>query len=108
MRPKELSVELQDRIVSRHRSGEGYQQMSTALKVLKNTISAALHQSEMYGRVARRKPLLSKRHNNSLLGVCQKAPKDSQTIRYKILWSDETKIELFGLNAKHHVWRKPV
>jgi hypothetical protein len=23
-----------------------------------------------------------------------------------ILWSDETKIELFGLNAKLHVWRK--
>uniref|UniRef100_A0AAZ3RAH1 Transposase n=1 Tax=Oncorhynchus tshawytscha TaxID=74940 RepID=A0AAZ3RAH1_ONCTS len=33
--------------------------------------------------------------------------KDSQTMRNKILWSDETKIELFGLNAKHHVWRKP-
>ena len=25
----------------------------------------------------------------------------------KILWSDETKIELFGLNTKLHVWRKP-
>ena len=25
----------------------------------------------------------------------------------KILWSDETKIELLGLNAKRHVWRKP-
>ena len=25
----------------------------------------------------------------------------------KILWSDETKIELFSLNAKCHVWRKP-
>ena len=25
----------------------------------------------------------------------------------KILWSDETKIELFRLNAKRHVWRKP-
>jgi hypothetical protein len=23
------------------------------------------------------------------------------------LWSDETKIELFGLNAKRHIWRKP-
>jgi hypothetical protein len=34
-------------------------------------------------------------------------PKDSQTMRIKILWSDETKIELFGLNAKRHVWRKP-
>ena len=28
-------------------------------------------------------------------------------MRNKILWSDETKIELFGLNVKHHVWRKP-
>ena len=33
--------------------------------------------------------------------------KDSQNMRNKILWSDETKIELFGLNAKHQVWRKP-
>ena len=29
-------------------------------------------------------------------------------MRNKILWSDETKIELFGLNPKCHVWRKPV
>ena len=29
-------------------------------------------------------------------------------MRNKILWSDETKIELFGLNANRHVWRKPV
>ena len=28
-------------------------------------------------------------------------------MRNKILWSDITKIELFGLNAKHHIWRKP-
>jgi hypothetical protein len=28
-------------------------------------------------------------------------------MRNKILWSDETKIESFGLNAKRHVWRKP-
>jgi hypothetical protein len=27
-------------------------------------------------------------------------------VRNKILWSDETKIELFGLNAKCHGWRK--
>ena len=31
--------------------------------------------------------------------------KDSQTMRSKILWSDETKIELFGLNAKRCVWK---
>ena len=27
-------------------------------------------------------------------------------MRNKILWSDETNIELFGLNANRHVWRK--
>ena len=26
----------------------------------------------------------------------------------KIIWSDETQIELFGLNAKRHIWRNPV
>ena len=28
-------------------------------------------------------------------------------MRNKILWSDKTRIELFGLNAKCHFWRKP-
>ena len=33
--------------------------------------------------------------------------KDSQTIRFKILSSDETSIELFGLTAKRLVWMNP-
>ena len=28
-------------------------------------------------------------------------------MRNNILWSDETKIELFGLNTKRHIWKKP-
>ena len=28
-------------------------------------------------------------------------------MRNKILWSDEAKIKLFGLNATCRVWRKP-
>jgi hypothetical protein len=28
-------------------------------------------------------------------------------MKNKTLWSDETKIGLFGLNAKRHVWKKP-
>ncbi|KAI4898947.1 hypothetical protein NFI96_010901, partial [Prochilodus magdalenae] len=30
----------------------------------------------------------------------------SCSARKKVLWSDETKIELFGLNSTRHVWRK--
>ncbi|KAG2460223.1 TCB1 transposase, partial [Polypterus senegalus] len=171
MKSKELSVHLRDRIVSRHKSGEGYRKISAALKVpmstvasithkwkkfettrtlpiagrppklsdrgrralvrevtenqivtlselqrsslergepsRKTTISAAIHQSGMYCRVARPKPLLSKRHMAARLEFAKRHLKDSQTMRNKILWSDETKIELFGVNARRHVRRKP-
>uniref|UniRef100_A0A8C2DC74 Transposase n=1 Tax=Cyprinus carpio TaxID=7962 RepID=A0A8C2DC74_CYPCA len=164
MRSKELPEELRDRIVARHRSGQGYKKISAALKVpkstvasiilkwktfgttrtlpragrpaklsyrgrralvrevkknpkitvaelqrcsremgescRKSTITAALHQSGLYGRVARRKPLLSARHMKARMEFAKKQ-------RNKILWSDETKIELFGLNSKRYVWRKP-
>ncbi len=171
MRSKELPEELRDRIVARHRSGQGYKNISAALKVpkstvasiilkwktfgttrtlpragrpaklsyrgrralvrevkknpkitvaelqrciremgescRKSTITAALHQSGLYGRVARRKPLLSARHMKARMEFAKKHLKDSKMVTNKIIWSDETKIELFGLNSKRYVWRKP-
>ncbi|KAL0156514.1 hypothetical protein M9458_047760 [Cirrhinus mrigala] len=163
MRSKELPEELRDRIVARHRSGQGYKKISAAHKVpkstvasiilkwktfgttrtlpragrptklsyrgkralvrevkknpkitvaelqrcsremgescRKSTITAALHQSGLYG--------LSARHMKARMELAKKHLKDSKMVRNKILWSDETKIELFGLNSKRHVWRKP-
>ena len=58
----------------------------------RTTISEALHQSGLYGRVARQKPLLSKRHMTAHLEFAKRPLKDSQTMRNKILWSDETKM----------------
>ena len=40
----------------------------------RTTISAAIHQSGLYGRVARRKPLLSKRHMAACLEFAKNAP----------------------------------
>jgi hypothetical protein len=73
----------------------------------RTTISGALHQSALYGRIFRQKPLLRKRHMTARLEFAKRHLKDSQTMRNKIIWSDETKIKLFGLNAKCHIWRKP-
>jgi hypothetical protein len=39
---KELAIELRDRIVSRHRSGEGYQNIYVALKVPKNIVASII------------------------------------------------------------------
>ncbi|KAK3574571.1 hypothetical protein QTP86_010183 [Hemibagrus guttatus] len=61
----------------------------------RTTISAGLHQSGLYGRVTRQKPLLSKRHMTVHLEFAKRHLKDSQTIRNKILWSDATKIDLW-------------
>ncbi len=58
----------------------------------KSTITAALHQSGLYGRVARRKPLLSARHMKARMEFAKKHLKDSKMVTNKILWSDETKI----------------
>ena len=68
--------------------------------VHRKNISRALHKSDLYGRVARRKPLLKERHKKSRLQF------DTANMWKKVLWSDETKMELFGLNAKRYVWRK--
>uniref|UniRef100_A0AAZ3RK11 Uncharacterized protein n=1 Tax=Oncorhynchus tshawytscha TaxID=74940 RepID=A0AAZ3RK11_ONCTS len=57
--------------------------------------------------VARQKLLLSTRHMTARLEFDKRNLKDSQTMRNNILRSDETKTELFGLNAKNHAWRKP-
>ncbi len=73
----------------------------------KSTITAALHQLGLYGRVARRKPLLSARHMKACMEFAKKHLKDSKMVTNKIIWSDETKIELFGLKSKRYVWRKP-
>ena len=71
------------------------------------TISAALHQSGLCDRVDRLKPLFSRRHMTACFAFAKRHLKDSQTMRNKILWSDKSKIVLFGLNAKHDFWRKP-
>ena len=49
MRSKELSVESRDRIVSRHRSGQEYLNISAALKVLKNTVASIILKWKNFG-----------------------------------------------------------
>ena len=62
----------------------------------RTTISAALHQSGLYGSGQTEATPQEKEEKRPL--------KDAQTMRNKSLWSDETKIELFVLNTKHQVW----
>lgn len=64
----------------------------------RTTISAILHQSRLYVRLARRMLLLSKRHITARL-------RDSQTMINKIICLNRD--WTVSLNVKLHVWRKP-
>uniref|UniRef100_A0A8C7IDD5 Transposase n=1 Tax=Oncorhynchus kisutch TaxID=8019 RepID=A0A8C7IDD5_ONCKI len=56
--------------------------------------------------VARRKPFLKDIHKKCHLKFATSHLGDTPNMWKKVLWSDETKIELFGNNAKRYVWRK--
>ncbi len=49
MRSKELPEELRDRIVARHRSGQGYRKNSAALKVPKSTVASIILKWKTFG-----------------------------------------------------------
>ena len=79
MRSKELSVELRDRIVSRHRSWEGYQNISAALKVPKNTVASIILKWKKFGTTttlprAGRLAKLSKRGRRAFVREVTKNP----------------------------------
>ena len=79
MRLKELSVELRDRIVSRHRSGEEYQNISAALQVRKNTVGSIILKLNKLGTTktlprASRPAKLSNRGRRALVREVTKNP----------------------------------
>ena len=58
--------------------------------------------------MAKKKPFLKKDASESLHGICKKKHlHDTAGMSTNLLWSDEIKIEIFGLNSKRHIWRKP-
>jgi hypothetical protein len=79
MKLKELCVEYPDRIVSRHKSREGYQKKSAALKVPKNTMASIILKWKKFGTIktlprAGRPAKLSNRGRRALVREVTKNP----------------------------------
>uniref|UniRef100_A0AAZ3S394 Transposase Tc1-like domain-containing protein n=1 Tax=Oncorhynchus tshawytscha TaxID=74940 RepID=A0AAZ3S394_ONCTS len=77
----------------------------TATKVSISTVKQVLYRHNPKGRSARKKPLIQNHHKARLRFATAHGDKD-HTFWRKVLWSDETKIELFGHNDHRCVWRK--
>ncbi len=70
--------------------------------VTKKTIGNTLRREWLKSCSARKFPLLKKAHVQARL----KFANDSEENWVKVLWSDETKIQLLGINWTRHVWRR--
>ncbi len=70
--------------------------------VTKKTIGYTLCREELKSSCACKVPLLKKAHVQSRL----KLANDSEENWVKVLWSAETKIQLFGTNSTRRVWRR--
>jgi hypothetical protein len=71
-----------------------------------STAKRVLYRHNLKGRSARKKPLLQNRHKKARLHFATAHGDKDLTFWRNVLWSDETKIELFGHNDHRYVWRK--
>ncbi len=70
--------------------------------VTKKTIGNTLRHEGLKSCSTRKVPLLKKTHAQARLMFAN----DSEKNWVKVLWSDETKIHLFGINSTRRVWRR--
>ncbi|KAK3510278.1 hypothetical protein QTP70_032702, partial [Hemibagrus guttatus] len=75
-------------------------------KVTKATISNALRHQGLKSCSARRVPLLKPVHVRARLKFAREHLDDPEEDWENVIWSDETKIELFGKNSTCRVWRR--
>ncbi|KAJ4939948.1 hypothetical protein JOQ06_029383 [Pogonophryne albipinna] len=75
-------------------------------KVTKATISNTLHRQGLKSCSARRVPLLKPVHVQARLKFAREHLDDPEEDWENVIWSDETKIELFGKNSTRRVWRR--
>lgn len=71
------------------------------------TVRNYLRKEGLRARVARRKPLISKVNRKKRLDFARKHCNQPLDYWNKVLWTDETKINLFGSDCGRNVWRRP-
>ncbi len=79
---------------------------SIKVSVHDSTMRKRLGKNGIHGRVPRQKPLLTKKNRKARLTFAKKYLDYPQKVWANILWTDETKVELFGKCVSHYIWCK--
>lgn len=74
--------------------------------ISRQTLQRVLHKAGLHGCRPRKTPLLQPRHVKTRLAFAKAHLDKDNTFWENVLWSDETKLELFGHRDVAFVWRK--
>ena len=75
-------------------------------KVSVSTVRRSLNDSGLYGRVARRKPLLNDKHRRKRLDFAKRYQSWTSEDWKKVIFSDESRFQLFYSNGRTYVRRR--
>ncbi len=78
----------------------------TGVTISRDTIRHTLQRNGMHGCRPRKKPLLKPRHKKARLEFARAHADKDEDYWDSILWSDETKINVFGTDGFKTVWRR--
>lgn len=79
---------------------------SSEKTVSHQTIRRVLWQHGYRGRIPKKKPYINKRNRKARLNFAKEHQNKSQDFWNNVIWSDETKINIFGSDGINWVWRK--
>ena len=79
---------------------------SSGCCVTKRTVSNEILRNGLKSQRPKKTTLLLKQHRDARLKSVRQHKEKENSFRERELWTDETKIELFGNNYRNHVWRK--
>ena len=79
---------------------------SSGCNIIKRTISNEMQRNGLKSRRPKKTPLLLKRYRDARLKFVRHYKEKENSFGEKVLWTDETKVVLFGHNYRNHVWRK--
>lgn len=75
--------------------------------VSNETLSRVQRSNNFNGRVARKKPLISEINRNKRLSFVNEHKNKGFDFWKSVIFSDETKYNIFGSDGRRMVWRKP-
>ena len=75
------------------------------IKVSDSTVRRRLNEFSLGGRIARKKPFVRSQNRKKRIDFCKKYGSKNIDFWKKVLWSDETKVNLFGSDGKNYVRR---